>query len=588
MALPSAYDVKETRITEAYLVNQVNGFRGMKTHQDHKQQLQTYDTLYGGNFSKLFPGESGLSEMPLVENKIKNATHDLARLSNEAKGSAVFMKEGESQAAKTRAKVRAAIAHTIWKMGRGDRKEGKLYLDLISAGYCALSVFYNSKSEYPQFLRLNPRFCYPDVMNGELQTLLYVEVVKERQAARIWPDLPLNGDPKNNKDVLITMYFDSEYAATAICKTTAAGIATSAHFAAPTWEHGLGRIPIAFVALESADDTFHGLFDQLGGPMMIRNKAVRLMTDYMESMAHAPFEEKAVINADEEPGPLTVYHHDPNAPESFMRRVAPAAPAGSVFGLMQYMDAQESAEAIQPPARVGVVSQSIASGSFVASTQGTLSSVVKELQDYIADVRYQADCIAFKIEEKYLDKDKPLYQAVGSKTMYKPSVDIAGFHYHTIQYGAGAGLNRAEADTRVLQHLGARLISHETARSQIEYLEDVTVEDDRINREELESAAFQRFAGDPNTPQSILWRVLILINKGKSFIDALEEVQPDMFKAEQAQQQPQGAPGQPGGQGMNPADQAAALQAGSTQPGAITPEFAPQPLPQIITRNPVS
>lgn len=595
MPVPDVGKVKESRITESYLVNQINGFRNQTTHTQHKAAIQAYDDLYGGNFAKLFPGETGLSEQPLVENKLKNASHDLARLANEAKGAAVFMKEGESQAAKTRAKVRASIAQTIWKMGRGDRKEAKLYLDLISTGYAALSVFHNENSEYPQFVRLNPRFCYPDVMNGELQTLLYCEAMKERQAARIWPDLNLNKDPKKDNEVLITMYFDSEYAITAVCNLKngrdAMSTVTQAHVVS-SWEHKLDRIPIAFVALDSADDSFHGLFDQLGGPMMVRNKAVRLMTDYLESMAHAPFEEKGVINNTDEPGPLTVYHHDPNAPESFMRRVAPAAPAGSVFGLMQYMESQESAEAIQPPARVGIVSQSIASGSFVASTQGTLSSVVKELQEFMADLRYQAGCIAFKVDERYLDHSKPLYQAVGGKTTYTPSTDMGGYHYHTIQYGAAAGLNRSEADVRILQHLGAQLISHETARAQIEYLDDVTVEDDRINRENLESAAFQRFATDPNTPQSILWKVLIAMDTGITFVKALQEVQPEMFAAEQAAQAPAPTSDMNAGPGagMAPADQQKAMESGATGgPGlkAGPLSFAPKPLPQIITRNAV-
>lgn len=589
MAALSASKLGATRISESYLVTQINGFRQMQSHQDHKKELLDFDELLDGNFSRLFPGESGLTNEPVVENKLKNAVGDIARLANEAKGMAVFMKEGESQSAKKRAKVRSAIAQTIWKMGRADRQEKKLYIDLIAAGYAALSVYYNDKSEYPQFLRLNPRFCYPDVVNGVLQTLVYVETMKERQAARQWPDIGLNPDPTKDTEVLITMYFDENYVVQAVCRTDAKNSRTikQAHIVSE-WEHKLGCVPVAFVALDDASDKFHGLFYQLGGPMMVRNKTVRLMVDYLETMAHAPFEEKGVLNADDEPGPLTIYHHDPNAIESFIRRVPPGSPAGSVFGLLQYMDAQESAEAIQPPARVGVVSQSIASGSFVASTQGTLSSVVKDLQEKLADLRYQATCTALAIDEKYMDSEKPLFQAIGNQTTYLPSKDIKGFHYHSIQYGASAGLNRSEADVRILQHLGAKLISHETARQQIEYLEDVTTEDDRINREELESAAFQRFAGDPATPQSILWQVLILMNKGKSFVDSLEIVQPEMFAAEKAAQQPQGeqVPGAPG-EGMSPEEQQMALGAGATEPTAITPEFAPPPLSQVITRNPV-
>jgi hypothetical protein len=582
MASSDPLKTRESRITEDYLVAQIDGFRGQDSHTNHKTRIESYDQLYWGNFSKLFPGESGLSGQPLVENKLKNATHDLARLASEAKGSPVFMKEGEGKTKQQRAAIRASIASTIWTMGRGEDMLGMLYIDLIVAGYAAMSVYFSKGDEYPQFLRLDPRFCYPDVMNGQLQQMLYVETMLERQAAMKWPELGLNGNASNTNSILLVQSFDEHETIMAVCTTKRNGKADKAHIV-QRWEHDLGCVPVAFVRLDSADSSYHGLMDQIGGPMMIRNKIVRLLADYLESMAHAPFESKNILDDDQEPGHDTIYHHDPNADESFIRRVAPASPAGAVFGVLQYMDAQESAEAIQPPARVGVVSQSIASGSFVASTQGTLSSVVKDLQKKMATLRYMADYIAFKIDEKYLDREKPLFNAVGNKNTYTPSKDMKGFFYHTIQYGASAGLNQAEADQRVQAHLAAGLISHETGRAQLDYIEDLTVEQDRIDREALANAFFQRFAGDPRTPQSVIAKAVRLMNEGKSFMEVIEEVEPDLFAAEQqaatAGEQPGGAvAGQQPGSTGEPATGGQGFQ-------QEAPQFAPPIFGQSITRN---
>src|SRR5206468_12619878 len=141
---------------------------------------------------------------------------------------------------------------------------------------------------------------------------------------------------------------------------------------------------------DSFDEGFRGMFDQMEGPLIARNTILQYMSEYIESMVHSPFEEKGIINSEDLPGPFTVYHHEPGEKESFMRRVAPAAPAGSVFGLVQYLESQASGEAVQPPARQGTVQQSIASGSFVNSTLGRLTTVIEELQELMADLRKQA------------------------------------------------------------------------------------------------------------------------------------------------------------------------------------------------------
>lgn len=580
------------RIDEEYLLAQINGFRTQKRHMDHKKDISDYDKLYEGDFGALFPGEVGLDKIPLVENKLKNATHDLARLSSEAKGMPVFMKEGDSTKDVTASVVRAGIADTIWRMGNGPAVEQKLYLDLISTGMAAVSVFENDSSSYPIFMRLNPRYCYPDVMNGELQSLVYVETVKTRQAAQLFPNLGLKDDPRNSDTVLITTYYDDMEAVQCVSNTKKGGTEATNVTVVSRWIHELGVIPVAFQLLDSADDSFHGLFNQLGGPLMVKNKIIRLEADYLESLVHAPFEAKNIINADDEPGPMTIYQHDQNAEQSFMRRVAPAASSGSVFGLLNYMDAQESAEGIQPPARVGVVSQSIASGSFVASTQGTLSSVVKELQGCMARLRTCLGTVAFKVDAQWLNVEKPLFKNVGTKTTYTPKDDMGTWMNHTIEYGAAAGLNRAEADQRVLMHLGSKLISKRTAQQQLDYIDDITDEQRQIDQEQLSEVFFQRFSADPNTPVPVLAKAIMLMGKGKSLVDVVTAIEADLQAAAQAQQQaaagqgsqggqlPAGGPpgvGEPGGPGPGP----------GTGPIDAGVQIQAPPIEQLVNRNPV-
>ncbi len=590
-------DIYMGRITEDYLIWQINAARKNVNWSNHKKALRDFDTLYAGDLSALFPADVTIPAIPLVENKLKNATHDLARLASDAAGTPVFMRQGESQKASTEAALRASITDTLWEMGEGRSFERKLYIDLIAAGMAAVSVFYNDTSDYPIYMRLDPRSCYPDVRNGKLQSMVYIENMKERQAGFQWPELGLDTKPNNNRECMVTMYMDDKESVQCVATLNKEGNVGKVGVVS-RWVHELGCVPVAFKALDSADASFHGLFDQLGGPLMIRNKIINLMTQYLEEMVHAPFEERGIINATDEPGPLRVYHHDTTIPDgaTFIRRVAPASPSGGVFGLLSQMGSEESAEAIQPPARVGIVNQSIASGSFVASTQGTLSSVIKELQDTVADLRVKIDYVAYKVDAKYLNREKPLWRAVGNKQTYKPKDDMGEWYHHKITYGAAAGLNRGEADVRILQHLGAKLIDHETARSQLDYIDDATVIQNRIDRENLADVMFQRFVTDPLTPVTALADAYTAMGKGKTLVEVVEQIIPQLqaeaAKAQQAAagQQPSGPAGTPGPEAapQGPGAEQASLEAGGGGPGQ-TPapvEFAPGPLNQNIIRNP--
>ena len=547
---PAVVREVDERLTGEYIANQYISYRSASYYQDHKRRMDENTRLYRNQLNQIEGGED-LPDKPLGENKYKNAMHDLVRLATEAKPVPHFVVLGDAVKDHRQAVIREQIADTIWEFGRGPSIERKLYMDMLGGGFAAVALYYKkSLSSYPLFKRLNPLYCYPKVHDGILDDLLYVETMPKSQARRRWPELPISVDPQNDKDVTIATLYDEKAVSVAVLETRGAGEKVVGNWIVDNWTHELDCVPVAFKALDTFDDDFRGLLDGLAGPQILNNRILQYLDDYLEEMVHAPYEERGIINSDVPPAPNVVYHHDINVEgETHMRRIAPAAPAGAVFGLINEVQTQLGVESLQPPARVGQVSQSIASGNFVNSTQGGLSSAVKELQDLGGDLRYQIDYIAFKIDEKYLDMTKPLLRAVGKKAMYTPSKDINGTYFHRILFGAGAGVDRQYADTRVLQHHGARLISSETARHQIEYLDNPTAEQDMIDREELAMIMKQKFAADPAAPMALLAQAILEMADGKSLIESMEAIAPELVRIQQEQQAaalPQPQPGTPG------------------------------------------
>lgn len=578
--------VEKVRVNEEYILTQFNYHYDSQRYRDWKDTLEEQDSLYQGRLAQLFPDDSAVPDIPLVENKFKNALHDLSRLASEGRGAVRFFPEGDKDRDMKRARVREAINAGYWMANRMQRREHQLYLDLVGTGAMGIAAYYNDSSPYPMMHRLDPRFCYPDIRDGRIQTLLKTEQVKERVLARQFPHLQLDARPDNAAEANFVSYYDEEVVVEAVLVANAQGTYDHAEIV-KTWPHDLGCIPVAFETLDTFDGAFHGLLEQVKGPLMVRNKAMRFMVDLMEQMAHAPIFEIGVENWDAEPGPMTVYHGDPNVDGVQMARIPPAAPAQSMWQLLGYMGDQEEKESIQPPSRAGNVSQSIASGSFVDRTQGQLTSVVKEARDKMASLREQMNEVCMKTEESFLDFAKPLLHTVAGKKTYIPSEDIKGWYFHEVKFGASGGLDPLNTDTRVLNHLGARLISRETARGEIDYLNDMADEQDKIDRENLADAIFQRMVQNPATPISSIAQVWLEMKmQGASLEDALEKKMPELLAAEQAV----AAGAQPGAPPTEGGEIPAAEGAPATGPTPAEQELAQlqlqaPPLLQLFNRN---
>jgi hypothetical protein len=541
------------RVNEEYILWNYEQTTFSEYYTDHKERLEQVKQLVRGDWADLYPDGTDMPGSPLIENAAKSSLRDISGLAADASPTPNFIAEGETQTDYTKSQVRENIAKTLWEVNNGPRIERKLYMDAIYAGFIAVACAppKSKMMPYASLTRLRPDRVWPEVRNGNLNSLLYIERVKIREAAKMYPEAFGEVTGTNDETCQLVDYYDSDVVVRAIVITVNGLVSQknreSSVAIVEEWKHGLGCIPVAFVQVDSIDEAFRGLLDQVAPGLLSRNRIFQYLMDYMYDMVHASFEEKNIRNWSDPPGPDTIYHHDPSDPNSFMRRVAPAAPAPAVFGIAQYMDGQTSGEAIQPPSRQGDVRQSIASASFVAATQGRLTTVIKDLHQLMSDLRQQLTYILFKIEEEHVNVKKPLYFPVGNKNTYTPDKDINDWYHCKYTFGVAAGQDRMTADQRLVTHKGAGAISMQTYRDQLEYIDDPTLEQQKIDREDTQNAFKQRLLMDPRMPLAVVAKVSAMLDSGKSLVEVAEQVVPELQAADEAAQQGQ-TPAGPGGE----------------------------------------
>jgi len=437
-------------------------------------------------------------------------------------------------------------------------------------------------------------------MNGVLEDLMVIQRVRKRQAVRqlqpfVQQDLDTWAGDRDDIEI-IDYYHKKGIVRVATCIVNSEPVGDP--LTIQRIKTDLDCPPVAFGMLPTADGFFRGMFDQVEGSMQTRNDILTLLLEYADQAIYAPWQEYGMQNAEDKPGPNTVYRGiDQNA---FMKRVEPAVSSPQIWQMLEMLDEEIRGGIGYPSARQGDVSQSIASGSFVNSTQGQLTSTVREMQRILAEMRMQWNSVALAMDEKlpeilasyqpgeFKEERKALLFPVAGKFTYKPSADIKGMHTSLVTYGAGAGLDYVNRRTSIEQAVGAKLISQDTGRSQLGDVPDTAGEEKKIERETLRDGIMQK-AIAPETLSTLL-QIAAAMKSGLDFVDAAAMV------AEQQQAQPQPTEGEPPAPGA-PVPPGAAPAAGpSTQEPAEAPEnlgeagagvpFTPQqPLTNILVRG---
>lgn len=577
------------RTNEAYLY----GLRNQRKddYQAWHDRIDAVDALIRGEYWVVYPDQQSDGQQPVIMNLADIVPREVAKLGNESSPSYTAYARGDSEPAERNRDVRQVIGQGYFTdYGPWIDIFENLIMDLVITGACFMSYWVNANDEYPRYNRLDPRFCFPDIQNGQLQDLLVIQPMKLRVADRLYPDANLlRRAPKHDASDVVEIwdYIGPETWQKGVAYLGDSGQVTSENGVTliSSEKHRLDRLPATMGLIPSPDGALRGTLDQVGPSLIAKNRAVELMLEYEHELVYSPFEARGIINASQPPGPTTIYQHDPTVQgETFMRRVAPGGMNPELFSLVEYLDQEERGSLAYPQTRQGTVPQSQGSASFVTSTQGQLTSMVKQSLRALAGVQERGAAAMYAIDETWLDFEKPMCTSVGRKTMYTPSKDIHGERRLKVSYGAGAGLDRLNTDVRLFNAFSAGVISDLKVLEELDYIENAQNEINRREAMEARRIILQRFEGDMQIPvDAILASYEYQQKHGGSLIDAALAVQ--ALGQSFSQPTAEAAPAAPGEvpQGAPPGTEPSGAP-GAAAPQNVPPQFAPPPMQETFPR----
>src|ERR1051326_7790687 len=613
---PTPRDVIEARESRKYEEFILDAWSTRREYlNEWHSRLRKLDAFIIGDWSVEFPDGRIIRDRPKIENRVLTKIEDTG---TEAGNSLPTIRvEPINERDVTTAERRERVLQYYWQMSELRLTLPRLFMDMIGTGMCALQVWPDFhkplEQRYPNFKRIDPRFILPPldhVINGDIEPhdVITHRVVKTRNLARLYPE-KINdlvavaskigasaGQNRGRKDQSVivdtSQVIRSEYFGRDVIYRLA--LIENYPETAVVLENEVNVTeccPVVLGFRPTADGRVRGKVEAMLPVIAAENRLMTYVLDYMDQAVYSPLEKTSeVVNA-EDFGPSAIIDLGPAAMGGKIGRVPPAQVNPEVFRIIQEVERHGRNVGTLPMSRQGSVDQSQASASFVESLNSGLITEIQTMQMVMEVMLRQANTIAQEQDKAYCDTEKMIYGLAkgGSfREKYTPSAllkDTANF----VSYGAGAGLDKFNAEIRMSQRMRDGVVSKRWVRENMEGIENITQEEKRIAEEAALAAYMQGMltqAAQTGDLSAFGAFVQAIDAAGGNMLEALLEIVKQNPGVLQAPLPPGPAPQQASALGAATALQKGALPGG---PGAAVPA-APgtpgtlPPLSQLLMR----
>ena len=297
----------------------------------------------------------------------------------------------------------------------------------------------------------------------------------------------------------------------------------------------IGKMMVIIAKRPGPDGELRGQFDDVLGIQLLRNRFALLAMEAAEKSVQAPIVLPNDVQELQLGGDAVIRTANPAG----VRRVELTLPQGA-FTEQQLLNEELRTGSRYPEARSGNMKASIVTGAGVEALMGAFDSQIKSAQAIFTTALRDVISLCFEVDEKIFNVEKTVRGVdAGSPyaITYLPSKDIKGDYSSDVRYGMLAGLNPAQGLIFMLQALGGKLISKDMAMRELPFNVNVTMEQEKIETEDLRSALLGALSataqaipqmvvqgGDPSNIVRNIATVIQQRQKGRTLEDIVEEV----------------------------------------------------------------
>lgn len=509
-------------------------------HEEHKKRVATVTNVANGDWYTEWPDLSQTPEAPTVANQV-----ELGIAHWSAIGGAILPtikvpmnKAADRRTEKPAARKRQRRLKQLWDAGNMSELAALWWGDYAGAGSAIMGSWVNfeepdpaKRDPYP--MRFDPRHTYPlKDERGNITELLVARKITKAEVAAMhpeWADIFKHSDEDQIEE---WFWYTKDRVTYQIVDVSKGGRKHNRNLTLVDKEWDLGFVPVWEVTLPSFDGQRRGLFDQALHILRTIQRLMLMTIMSTEEHAFPAIGSYDVVNP-EDMGPGADIRY--RSPEARMERLGPESHF-DVKDTIARLGEEAAKQAVYPQQLTGDPGASIVSSRGIKASMGALDArlAVAHKQFEVGFGKLSGFMLA--MDEKFCYGTKTIvgdWLDQADAEEYDPERDVDGFWQVMCTYGIGAGSDPANVEMRLNMNLASGMISEETGRHQLPYLDDPDAEPIKIFRQNMVKALEQGIIamsaqGDPRMASKAL---RMLKSDNVDFETVLEDIVEEVLMA---------------------------------------------------------
>ena len=477
--------------------------------ESHKARVSTITNVVIGDWFTEWPDLSQTPEAPTVANQIELGVNHWT-----AVGGAILPsvrvpmnKTADRRTEKPAARKRERRIKELWDASNTSELAALLWGDYAGTGSAVCGAWANfeepeTAKRNPYLLRFDPRHTYLVKDNmGNITELHVARKISSLELKAMYPEWAEHFAKSDEDNVEEWFWYTKDRVQYLLVDVSQDGRKVNRNVTIVDKEWDLGFVPAWEAVRPSFDGERRGVFDQ---SIHILRTMQRLMLMTIMSTEEHAFPAIATYDAvnPEDFGPGGVVQL--RSSEGRIERLGPSSHF-DVKDLIARLGEEAGKQSVYPQQLSGDPGASIVSARGINASMGALDARLALAHKQFEVLFSKVSGHLLAMDEVFCDGDKTIVgdtRDTSKAEDYRPSEDVAGAWTAIATYGIGAGSDPANVEVRLSMHLANGLISRETARQQLPFLEDPDAESIFILREQMQDSLVQGVlaqaqSGDP-------------------------------------------------------------------------------------------